>query len=114
MDILHKGQVIQHSFTVPEGQTTEDVLDRLYQDDRFQGLSRLNLKKARYCPKPISTRAALLAVTLFYECSKAKNLRLPRSGLTGPKTFHLKPLMMPLSWRLSLKKKPDRMVNAVL
>ena len=38
MDILHKGQVIQHSFTVPEGQTTRQVLDRIYDDDRLTGL----------------------------------------------------------------------------
>ncbi|MGU9962194.1 MAG: endolytic transglycosylase MltG [Candidatus Puniceispirillales bacterium WSBS_2018_MAG_OTU23] len=37
MDIIHRGQSIQHEFTIPEGWTSKQVVDALYADDRMIG-----------------------------------------------------------------------------
>ena len=71
MDILHEGQSIQHSFTIPEGQTVRQVLDRIYNDERLEGLIT-----------PIPKEGTLLPETYFFTRGAKRNdmiLRMQQS-----------------------------------
>ncbi len=62
MDIIHGGVSIQHSFTIPEGRTTRQILDRIYDDDRLTGLIT-----------PIPKEGSLLPETYFFTRGAKRN-----------------------------------------
>lgn len=71
MDILHAGNTVQHSFTIPEGHTVRQVLDQLYGDDKLTGLIT-----------PIPIEGSLLPETYFFERGAKRNdliLRMQQS-----------------------------------
>ncbi|MCE2517046.1 MAG: endolytic transglycosylase MltG [Alphaproteobacteria bacterium] len=67
MDIIHQGASIQHNLTIPEGWTSRQVVDALYNDDRFAGVIT-----------PLPAEGTILPETYFFTRGASRNAMVIR------------------------------------
>lgn len=67
LDIIHQGKSIQHSFTIPEGWTTAQVIDALYDNERLDGILT-----------PMPAEGTILPETYYYTIGADRNEMVAR------------------------------------